>query len=203
MFGREPTIHVMSGSHPRRTVASLGVAGAGLILGHWLAYAIDTPHAHAREELLRATGHGYLPYATQVGLLAATIGLVGLFVARLGRRGARASFVGNVARLAAAQSAAFITMEIGERLLSDAPLHDLAHGPLLAIGLGVQIMLAVAGAAVLRLTTRAAEVATSLGRSPAPASPQLIAAVAFPSSLVAPRRPAMSAPASRAPPFLP
>lgn len=184
-------------------MATLGVAGAGLVLGHWLAYAIGTPQAHVRDELLRSTGHGYLPYATQVALLAGAIGLVGLFLTRLTRREARGPFAGDVAKLAAVQSAAFVAMEVGERLLSGSSLHDLTHGPLLVIGLGVQLVLAVAGALTLRLTEHAVEVAESLRHAPAvPLAPSLVAGTAL-AQVVAPRRPAMRATASRAPPSLP
>jgi len=184
-------------------LATLGVAGAGLVLGHWLAYALGTPQAHVRDELLRSTGHGYLPYATQVALLAGAMGLVGLFLTRLTRREARGSFAGDVAKLAAVQSAAFVAMEIGERLLSGSSLHDLTHGRLLVIGLGVQLLLAVAGALTLRLTEHALEVAESLRRAPVvPLASSLVAGTAL-AQAVAPRRPAMRAAASRAPPFLP
>ena len=192
----------MSGTHSHRTVATIGIAGAGLMLGHGLAYAIGTPQAHVRDELLRATGHGYLSYATQVALLAGAVGVVGLFLTRLTRRGTHGSFLGDIARLAGAQSAAFVTMEIGERLLSGASLHDLTHGPLLAIGLGVQLATALLGAVTLRLTEHAAELAGSLSRPLAPSTPSFAEATALASG-VARRRPAMRAGASRAPPFLP
>ena len=184
-------------------MATLGVAGAGLVLGHWLAYAIGMPQAHARDELLRSTGHDYLPYATQVALLAGAIGLVGLFLRRLTRREARGPFAGDVAKLAAVQAGAFLTMEIGERLLSGASLHDLTYGPLLALGLGVQLVLAVAGALMLRLTEHAVEVAESLRHAPVVRlAPSIVTAPAFAQSS-APRRLAMRATASRAPPSLP
>ena len=184
-------------------MATLGVAGAGLVLGHWLAYAIDSPHALARHELLRDTGHAYLPYATQIALLASAIGLVGLFLTRLTRRERPDSFAGDVARLAGVQSAAFLVMEIGERLLSGSSLHDLTNGPLLVIGIGVQLVMAVAGALVLRLTEHAAEVAESLDRAPAASfSPSLVIGAPL-AATVMPMRPAMRATASRAPPSLP
>lgn len=184
-------------------ISTLGVAGAGLVLGHWLAYSIGMPQAHMRDELLRSTGHDYLPYATQVALLTGALGLVGLFFTRLTQREARGPFGADVAKLAAVQSAAFVAMEVGERLLSGSSLHDLTHGPLLVIGLGVQLVLAVAGALTLRLTEHAVEVAQSLRRAPvAPLASSLVAGTAC-AQVVAPRRPAMRATASRAPPSLP
>ena len=182
-------------------MAAVGVAGAGLMLGHWLAYALGTPHAQARDRLLAATGHSYLHLATEVALLAATLGLVVLFLGRLSRREARGTFGGNLARLAGVQVAAFVAMEIGERLLSGAPLHDLSHGPVLAVGIGVQLALVVAGAVALRLTERAADVASSLGAPARRSAPSLVAAPLLASSAPA-RRPEMRAVASRAPPCL-
>lgn len=192
----------MSGSHPHRVTATLGVAGSGLLLGHWLAYALGTPDATARDELLHATGHSYLPYATQVALLAGVIGLVGLFLARLHRRERLGSFAGNVVRLAALQSGAFLAMEVGERLLTGAPLHDLTHGPLLVIGLGVQAVLAVVGALVLRFTERAAEAVETVDRAIAGFMPRSWVTASIASGGT-PRRPASRAACDRAPPLLP
>ncbi len=193
----------MSGSHPRHVAVTLGVAGAGLVAGHSLAYAIGSPHATARDELLAATGHGYLPYASQVAMLAGATAIVGLFAARLARRRAsRRSFGADVASLAAVQSVAFVVMESGERLLSGASLHDLTHTPLLAVGLAVQIVLAVAGALTLRLTERAAasiEPLSPHGR----ASFRSAVAVLTLQRLVPPVRLATRSIQSRAPPPLP
>ena len=115
--------------------------------------------------MLHATGHGYLPYATQV---AAARGRArprrSPFLARLTSRARRGSVRARRRRARGRKSAAFLAMEIGERLLAGASLHDLTHGPLLAIGLSVQLLVAVAGAAVLRLTDRAAEAADGVRR---------------------------------------
>jgi hypothetical protein len=192
----------MRGTHPRRAVATVGVAGAGLVLGHWVAYALGTPHAHARDELLDATGHGYLPYATQVALLAGAMGLVALFLARFSRREGRGSFGADAAVLAAVQSITFVTMEVGERLASGASLNDLAQGNLVAIGISVQVAMAVVGALVLRATDRFAEKADARSRvAPLPVPRPLATMAAVP--FVSPRRPSMRAAASRAPPSLP
>ncbi len=95
-------------------------------------------------------------------------------------------------------------MEVGERLLSGASLHDLTHGPLLVIGIGVQLVMAVAGALALRLTERAAEVAESLGRAPAVSSaPSLVIATPLAAAVMPRCGPSMRATASRAPPSLP
>ena len=192
----------MRGTHPRRAVATAGIAGSGLLLGHWLAYALGTPHAHAREELLRATGHGYLPYATQVALLAGALGLAALFLARVSRREGRGSFGFDAATLAAVQSVTFVAMEAGERLASGASLHGLTHGRLLAIGLAGQVAVAVVGACVLRATDRAAEAAEAQAGLTTPTAARPVATVPI-APFAAPPRPAIRAAASRAPPSLP
>jgi hypothetical protein len=193
----------MSGSHPRHVAATLGVAGAGLVLGHWLAYSIVSPHATVRDEMLAASGHGYLPYAIQVATLAGVTAIVALFVAQLARRQATPrSFHSDLAGLAALQSVAFVAMEAGERLLTGASLHDLTHTPLLAIGLTVQIGLAVAGALTLRLTQRAAGAIEPLGRSDVPPIRSLVTTLAL-RRLATPIRPIVLSTESRAPPLLP
>ena len=191
----------MTAPHPHRTAATLGIAAAGLTLGHWLAYTLATPGAYEREELLHATGHGYLAFATHVALLAGTVGLAGHFFARLRGRQGGGSFARDVVLLGAVQAGAFVAMEVGERLLSGAPLHDLAHGPLLAIGLAVQLLVATAGAALLRLTDRSAAAANGL-RSIVDALPTSPAIIAVPVAACSPPpRRSTGRFGSRGPPF--
>jgi len=190
----------MTAPQPHRTAARLGIAAAGLVLGHWLAYALSAPGANERDELLHATGHGYLAFATQVAVLAGTLGLAGLFLARLHQREGGGSFARDVVLLGAVQTCAFVAMEAGERLLSGAPLHDLTHGSLLMIGLAVQLLVATAGAALLRLTDRTAAAADGL-RSivpPLPTSPPTI--VVPVAACSPPPRPSLGRFGSRAPP---
>jgi hypothetical protein len=193
----------MKAPRPHRTAATLGIAAAGLTLGHWLAYALAAPGAHEREELLHAAGHGYLAFATQLAVLAGTLGLAGLFLARVRQQEGEGSFARDVVRLAAVQAGAFVAMEVGERLLSGASLHDLSHGPLLVIGLAVQLLVAIAGAALLRLTDRGAAAAHGLRSNvaPLPASPPTI--VVPVAACSPPPRPSLGRFRSRAPPFTP
>ncbi len=193
----------MTAPQPHRTAARLGIAAAGLVLGHWLAYALSAPGANERDELLHATGHGYLAFATQVAVLAGTLGLAGLFLARVRQREGEGSFASDVVRLAAVQAGAFVAMEVGERLLSGASLHDFTHGPLLVIGLAVQLLVAIAGAALLRLTDRSAAAAHGLRHKVAPFSaspPTIVVPVAACSP---PPRPSLGRFGSRDPPFSP
>src|SRR5215204_6089256 len=106
--GAKPTIGGMKAPHHHRTAATLGIAAAGLSLGHWLAYALAAPGAHEREELLHAAGHGYLAFATQLAVLAGTLGLAGLFLARVRQRESEGSFARDVVLLGAVQAGAFV-----------------------------------------------------------------------------------------------
>lgn len=54
--------------------------------------------------------------------------------------------------LAPLQVGLFIVMEVVERLVAHAPVAGLAHGQMFTIGLTIQVAVAVAVAAVLRLT---------------------------------------------------
>ena len=115
-----PTLGAMSGSHPRRVTARW--ASRAWLAARALARlrARHVPTRTARAELLHATGHGYLPYATQVALLAGATGLVGA-VPRVGCHAAGdhvGSFAADVVRLAAVQAGAFLAMEVGR-----APAH--------------------------------------------------------------------------------
>lgn len=189
----------MTGPHGRRLVPALSVAGAGLLLGHSLAYALATPAA-TRDRVLDATGHGYLPYAMQVAMLAGALGLAGIFLSRLTRRGGGGSFTRDACVFLAVQSSAYVAIEVGERLLSGAPLDDLAHGPLLAIGLGVQVVVAIAGAGLVRISERVAEAVEAIDGSDAPFVPPAVAVV--PSATFAPpRRRSTGSAVCRAPPF--
>jgi hypothetical protein len=132
-------------------------------------------------------------------VLAGTLGLAGLFLARLTRSGARRSLAGDVGLMFAVQSTAYVAMEVGERLVSGASLHDLSHGPLLAIGLAVQVVVASAGAVLVRITEGAADAVEALVGSGAPLSSPTV--VAVPAARTVPSRGAVRAAASRAPPF--
>ena len=193
----------MTAPQPHRTAARLGIAAAGLVLGHWLAYALAAPGAAERDELLHATGHGYLAFATQVSVLAGVLGLAGLFLARLHQRGGGGSFARDVVQLSAVQTGAFAAMEVAERLLSGAPLDDLVHGPLLAIGLAVQLLVATAGAASLRLTDRTAAAADDLRTilPPLPTSPPMVAVPV--TACTPPPRPSLGSFGGRGPPLSP
>ena len=135
---------------PRRAgvavVAVLGLAGLGL--AHVLEYLALVPDAGCRD--LRAVplpGTSYLPSALgAAGFLAATaLAVVFLSGVRRWRRGVgRRLEAADWARLLpVAQVIAFVALEVAERLAAASSLADL--GPVLVLGLPLQVLAGVAG----------------------------------------------------------
>jgi hypothetical protein len=145
-----------------RSVATVGWAVVGLLFGHAVAYVAVYPDAHVHRDALSTSGHGWLWLAgpTVVMALAIAIG-AGLVNGR-----AAPSRGISFRRLATIQVAAFVAIELGERIVSGWPIdqltHDLfGHGLLLVlvIGIAIQLVTARLGAAASRLI---AEVAASI-----------------------------------------
>jgi hypothetical protein len=145
-----------------------GVAVAGAVVGHILAYVLAVPSSTVRVALLGATGHAYWTAAIAA---ASVLGLVSL-AATLERR-IRAGLLAShpqpperlgrlAAQLAGLQLAIYLVQETLERLEAGIPLHALLDGRLLVTGVVVQTALALALAVLLSLAGRAAE---ALGRA--------------------------------------
>jgi hypothetical protein len=142
-----------------------GVAVAGAVLGHMLAYLLAVPEPSARVALLGATGHAYwsaaIAAAVVLGLasLASTLGR--RFRAGLGRaRPQPGQSVGHLAaHLAGLQIAIYLVQEVLERLEVGVPLQALLDGRLLGVGVAVQVAIAAALAVLLAVAGRVAEAA--------------------------------------------
>jgi hypothetical protein len=177
----------------------LCLAFGGLLAGHSLAYQLLVPDEHARSIELARSGHGYLGTADAFGAVVAIAALSVLFLGALLRPG-REEIASIGRRLAAFQIAAFVSMEILERLSSGEGLGHLA--PVLLIGLPVQVIVATAIALLARLLLRAADVVAALSSRP-PTWPTLAVAGSTPAD-VAPRSLAIDGPPpGRAPPCVP
>ena len=187
----------MHDGNARRTGVILGVAAAGLLLGHWLTYLLDVP-SHARDQVLQATGHGYLTTAGRLAAVTAAASLAIVFLGRLTRREPGAPFIAIAGRLAAVQISAFVAMEILERLGAGAPMHDLTT--ILPVGVSAQAVVALAGAWLLRSVLHAAEVADSLAMSLPPSVPRA-ERILTPVVFASPRGLSLQRHSSRAPPL--
>ena len=157
----------------------LGVAMAGVVVGHSLAYFTALPDASARAELLARTGHSYWPVAVLLALAVSAVAF-----ARHIRDHVRSPLnegaIGQNYLLVAAwlvvmQVSAYAVIEVTERLASGYPIQQMFHSALPLIGVAVQVLVACASTLLLRLLARAAEaLAGTLARSLAPLpSPRL------------------------------
>lgn len=159
----------MNGAHPgtslRRSAAVLSVASLGLVLGHWLTYAMEIPDPGLRASVLADTGHAYLSTLAQLAAVAAVAGLGTLFLGNLVRSSEARSFRQTFAMLAAFQIVAFVSMEVMERVVAGAPLFMLALTAILPIGALFQALIATVGALLIRWVLRAAERASSRDRT--------------------------------------
>jgi hypothetical protein len=146
-------------------IAALAVSGVAA--GHSVAYYLAVPAAGQRQALLAQTGHSYWNVAVTVAVLLELAGVFGVAVRhfRAGRAGTsslRLTFGQLAGRLAAMQVAAFTALEITERLRAGVPLGEMFHNHLLPIGVAIQLLVACAGALLLRWLARAAEAIGSL-----------------------------------------
>jgi hypothetical protein len=145
-----------------------GVAVAGAVIGHTLAYVLAEPYPGARLVLLASTGHTYWSTAIAVavvcGLASVASSLVRQFRAGLlpAQRPPERS-VGRLAgRLALLQVAIDLVQETLERVAVGASPETLLQGRLLAVGLVAQLVVALVRAGAL---TMAGLVADGAGRA--------------------------------------
>jgi hypothetical protein len=182
-----------------------GVAVAGAVTGHMVAYVLAVPEPTVRVALLGATGHAYWTAAIAA---AVVLGLASL-ATTLGRR-FRAGLVSDrqqpseqlgrlAGQLAGFQLAIYLVQETLERLEAGIPPDALLDGRLLVTGVVVQSAIALVLAVVLAAAGRVAEAA---GRALRPPSrgveptglPVVDLVIAWPSRLLAAGK------GSRAPP---
>jgi hypothetical protein len=181
---------------PASQLPLTGVAVAGAVLGHMLAYLLAVPEPSARVALLGATGHAYwtaaIAAASVLGLTSVTGTLWPRFQDGLGRTRPEAgpSVRRQAARLAGVQLAIYLVQEVLERLEAGVPAAALLNGRLLTVGVVVQVAIAVGLAVLLAVAGRVAEAAGRAWRRalrrPRAARGRVVALVAgWPSRLLA------------------
>jgi hypothetical protein len=150
-----------------------GVAVAGAVVGHMVAYVLAVPSPTVRVALLGATGHAYwtaaIAAAVVLGLASLATALRRRFRAgRLAGRPEPGERLGIVAgQLAGFQIAIYLVQETLERLEAGIPAHALLDGRLLVTGVIIQMAIALALAVLLTLAGRAAEAVGRALRGPA------------------------------------
>jgi hypothetical protein len=159
---------MLAGMRWRRVAYRLplpGVAAAGAVVGHTMAYAVAVPEAGARVALLGATGHTYWWAATAAALVLGVASLVTTLV-----RHFRAGLLPGqpqpgeplgrlVARLAGFQIAIYLVQEVLERIEAGVPVQALVEGRLLSVGILLQVAVAVVLALLLSTVGLVAEAA--------------------------------------------
>jgi hypothetical protein len=149
-----------------------GIAGAGVVLGHWAAYVVAMPQAAPRATVLTASGHAYwlgaVKLAVVLGLSAVGAVVIRQFVAPTrSTRAALHPYTRLVSQLAILQVLGFTAMEIIERMAAHAPVAAMFGHHIYILGLAVQFLVAPIGALVLLWVGRAAaHVAVALLRRP-------------------------------------
>lgn len=149
--------------------AALSALGAlGIAIAHWAAYVMAAPQAHTHHQLLHSTGHRYWPLGGAL-LVAMVVGTIGFSISkRLGRSDASMATVrGAALALGAIQVGGFLLMEVGERLLfsSHHSVSSVMAEPVVWIGIALQLIIAVAGAVLVRVLLRAAAFVRALIRA--------------------------------------
>lgn len=147
----------MSQGQRFRGLPLLGVAMAGLALGHVATYVIAVPDAHHRDLVLQASGHAYLPVLAQLALVTAVAAAVTI-VARAGAGQRMPGAFGALAPIMiCVQVVGFVGQELLERVMTGAPLGDLRSGRVLLVGVIVQALVALLGSAVATMLARASD----------------------------------------------
>ena len=188
-----------------RTRVALGsIAGAAMLGAHWLGYLLAAPDGHARDHLLRVTGHGYLPNAALLAIVALVAGLSLFIGGRIQQREGKGSkarlFLHAAPRLIALQTAGFIFLELAERSISGHALTASALlEPVIVVGTLLQVIAAVISGGVLGLLAAAVDRFWPVHITPASRT----ATVAHLASLVSPEpaAPARSSSPLRGPPL--
>lgn len=124
------------------------LAGAAMVLAHWIAYVIAVPDSHSRAHVLSSTGHDHWLYLAAVALAAGVFGLGAFVRARL-TDGTSNSFRYAATRLIGLQVLAFVSLEFAERILTGHEAMSLIGEPVIAIGVVAQIVVALVSAAFL------------------------------------------------------
>jgi hypothetical protein len=151
------------------------IATGAVVLGHQIAYLLAVPSGAERSSVLAGTGHAYLPTTTRLALLLAVAAAGGLFLRSLTRPEEEPARGPLFRSLALVQAGMFLTMEVAERLATGAPIAGVFSHAILFLGIAVQLLLAFGLAGVVKLLSRANDVAAVLGPVPLPRPRPVIA----------------------------
>ena len=156
-----------------RLLGRLGTVAAtlvGVVIGHLATYVLAVGDEGLRHALLDRTGHGYLATAVAGALVLGAATAANAVIRRLRPvtdPDSGETLLGFIFRLGLLQALLFAALEVTERLVSGAALSTLLDYHLLALGLPVQLVVALAVAVGLRALAAAAAVVARVMRRPA------------------------------------
>lgn len=159
-----------------------GLAAAGTVAGHHLAYGIASSDALHKERLLAATGHRYFGWCVAVALGLVMAALVSFFRSRFrssgnGERPARLG-LRLAPRLVPVQIAVCLALEAAERaLVTGAGPGALLGEPQVQIAVVIQGAVALCAAAVLALLASVVDRAARRTTRPRPARTRSVPAI--------------------------
>jgi hypothetical protein len=161
----------MAASTRLRTLPLVGIAAAGVVLGHWAAYRLSLPRAHLREHILSQTGHAYWYMAVKAAVILGVTGAGGLFVRDLRGESRRTDslvdlYTSVVVRLALLQGLAFTAIELMERAVTGAPVVEMFSHDLFLVGVSVQLLMACLGGIVVLMLSHTASLVTAALAAP-------------------------------------
>lgn len=167
-------------------LGTTAAAAAGVVVGHLTTYVLAVGDEGLRHSLLSRTGHGYLATAVAGAVvigLAVAAAVVFRHLRPASGHGRDEPLLHLILRLGALQALIFAALEVTERLVSGASLSTLVDEHLLALGLPVQLIVALLVALGLRALAAAAQVVARAIRNvtlrpsarawPLPASPSI------------------------------
>jgi hypothetical protein len=140
----------------------VGLALAGVVAGHVVAYGLGIPdHAH-RTHYLTATGHAYWPLAVaaagSAGLVAAAVVVAARLRTRIEGEPPEPIVLRTlIPQLAALQTMIYLALEVVERLASNAPMATDLATSLLVRGVISQVVIACVAALLIAWLARLVE----------------------------------------------
>lgn len=147
-----------------------GTALAGAVVGHALTYLAAFVSPSARLAVLDQTGHFYWSFAIAAAVALGIWSAI-TFVVRHLRKGEGKpgtpieGILRSASRLSVLQVALFACFEVGERLVSGAPLSGLLGDGIFPLALVIQPLVALGLALLLRGLAKAAEIVARAFRS--------------------------------------
>ena len=150
----------------RISLLPLASATAGVVLAHAVAYGLASPELAGRVNVLHA-GHGYWHHATDFGVIAGALAVLGAAARGLVPvRPTGGGVLRSLPALAVWQICVFTCLESAERVAAGHAVGELLHQPAFLVGMGLQVVTALFMLLVLTGVERAVSAVVRSRRAP-------------------------------------